>query len=61
VKLLLDTHLLIWAAARIGHVPAGAWALMEAPDNSLYFSAASASHPTLAVKASKLEARDQRD
>jgi antitoxin (DNA-binding transcriptional repressor) of toxin-antitoxin stability system len=34
---------------------------MGAPDNSLYFSAASASHPTLAVKASKLEARDQRD
>jgi len=41
VKLLLDTHLLIWAAAGLAHVPAGARALLEAPDNSLYFSAAS--------------------
>jgi len=41
VKLLLDTHLLIWAAAGIAHVPAGARVFMEAPENSLYFSAAS--------------------
>jgi len=41
VKLLLDTHLLIWAAAGIGHVPVGARVLMETPDNSLYFSVAS--------------------
>jgi PIN domain nuclease of toxin-antitoxin system len=41
VKLLLDTHLLIWAAEGVEHIPAGARALMEAPDNSLYFSVAS--------------------
>jgi PIN domain nuclease of toxin-antitoxin system len=41
VKLLLDTHLLIWAAAGVEHVPAGARDFMEAPENSLYFSVAS--------------------
>ena len=41
MKLLLDTHLLIWAAEGIEHVPAGARAFMEAPENSLYFSVAS--------------------
>jgi PIN domain nuclease of toxin-antitoxin system len=41
VKLLLDTHLLIWAAEGIEHVPADARALMEAPENSLHFSVAS--------------------
>jgi PIN domain nuclease of toxin-antitoxin system len=35
VKLLVDTHLLIWAAEGIEHVPAGARAFMEVPDNSL--------------------------
>jgi PIN domain nuclease of toxin-antitoxin system len=41
VKLLLDTHLLMWAAEGIEHLPAGARGLMEAPENSLYFSVAS--------------------
>jgi PIN domain nuclease of toxin-antitoxin system len=41
VKLLLDTHLLIWAAESIDQVPAGARALMEAAENSLHFSVAS--------------------
>ena len=41
MKLLLDTHLLIWAAEDIKRVPAGARALMEAPENDLYFSVAS--------------------
>jgi PIN domain nuclease of toxin-antitoxin system len=41
VKLLLDTHLLIWAAAGIEQLPAGARVLMAAPENSLYFSVAS--------------------
>ncbi len=41
MKLLLDTPLLIWAAAGVEHVPTGARALMEAPDNTLYFSVAS--------------------
>ena len=41
MKLLLDTHLLIWAAAGVDHIPAGARAFMEAPENSLYFSVAS--------------------
>jgi PIN domain nuclease of toxin-antitoxin system len=41
VKLLLDTHLLVWAAEGLEHVPSGARVFMETPDNSLYFSAAS--------------------
>jgi len=41
VKLLLDTHLLIWAAEGIEHIPAGALAFMEAPENDLHFSVAS--------------------
>jgi PIN domain nuclease of toxin-antitoxin system len=41
VKLLLDTHLLIWAAEGIEHVPAGARVLMEVSENELYFSVAS--------------------
>jgi PIN domain nuclease of toxin-antitoxin system len=41
VKLLLDTHLLIWAAEGREQVPAGARVLMEADENSLYFSVAS--------------------
>ena len=41
MKLLLDTHLLIWAAEGIEHLPKVARALMEAPENSLYFSVAS--------------------
>jgi PIN domain nuclease of toxin-antitoxin system len=41
VKLLLDTHLLIWAADGIERVPAGARALMADPGNELLFSVAS--------------------
>jgi len=41
VKLLLDTHLLIWAAEGIERIPAGARALMSARENELYFSVAS--------------------
>jgi PIN domain nuclease of toxin-antitoxin system len=41
MKLLLDTHLLIWAADGIERVPAGARALMADPDNELLFSVAS--------------------
>jgi PIN domain nuclease of toxin-antitoxin system len=41
VKLLLDTHLLIWAAAGIECVPPGARAAMADPANELFFSAAS--------------------
>ncbi len=41
MKLLLDTHLLIWAAEGIEHVPAGARVLMEVSENELYFSVAS--------------------
>ncbi len=41
MRLLLDTHLLIWAAAGVELVPAGARVLMEAAENSLYFSVAS--------------------
>jgi PIN domain nuclease of toxin-antitoxin system len=41
VKLLLDTHLLIWAAESIERLPKGARALMANPENELLFSVAS--------------------
>ena len=41
MKFLLDTHLLLWAAARPEMLSAAARALMEDPQNSLQFSAAS--------------------
>ena len=39
MKLLLDTHMLLWAAA--GTLPREAEALVADPDNTLYFSPAS--------------------
>lgn len=39
MKLLLDTHMLLWAAA--GNLPKDAETLVAAPDNTLYFSPAS--------------------
>lgn len=41
MKLLLDTHLLIWAAESIERLPIGARALMANPENELLFSVAS--------------------
>jgi PIN domain nuclease of toxin-antitoxin system len=41
VKLLLDTHLLLWAAGRPDQLPAAAHVLLDDPDNELRFSAAS--------------------
>ncbi|MBU2767230.1 type II toxin-antitoxin system VapC family toxin [Acidithiobacillus ferrivorans] len=41
MKLLLDTHLLIWAADSMERVPVGARALMADQDNELFFSVAS--------------------
>jgi PIN domain nuclease of toxin-antitoxin system len=41
VKLLLDTHLLIWAADGIERVPSGARTLMADLENELLFSVAS--------------------
>jgi PIN domain nuclease of toxin-antitoxin system len=41
MKLLLDTHLLIWAAEGIERVPTGARVLMADPENELLFSVAS--------------------
>lgn len=41
MKLLLDTHLLIWAADNIDRVPPVACALMSDPQNELLFSVAS--------------------
>ena len=41
MKLLLDTHLLLWAAGSPGQLPAKARVLMEDPQNDLLFSAAS--------------------
>ena len=41
MKLLLDTHLLLWAAGEPGRLSAAARALIDDPDNELLFSAAS--------------------
>lgn len=41
MKLLIDTHLLIWAAAGVELVPPEARALMADPEAELYFSVAS--------------------
>lgn len=41
MKLLLDTHLLLWAAAQPERLPEEARVLMEAPENELVFSVAS--------------------
>ncbi len=41
MKLLLDTHLLLWAAGLPDQLPATARLLMEDPQNELLFSAAS--------------------
>ena len=41
MKLLLDTHLLLWAADSIERVPPNARTLMSDPQNELLFSAAS--------------------
>lgn len=41
MKLLLDTHLLLWVAEADDRLPAAARALLEDTDNELFFSAAS--------------------
>lgn len=41
MKLLLDTHVLLWAAGSPDQLPPAARALLEDPNNELVFSAAS--------------------
>ena len=41
MKLLLDTHLLLWAAGSPDRLSAAARTLLEDPENELFFSAAS--------------------
>jgi PIN domain nuclease of toxin-antitoxin system len=41
VKLLLDTHLLLWAAGEPERLSPEALELLDAPENELFFSAAS--------------------
>jgi PIN domain nuclease of toxin-antitoxin system len=41
MKLLLDTHLLLWAAGQPERLSDKALALIESPENELFFSAAS--------------------
>ena len=41
MKLLLDTHALLWAAGTPDRLSTEAQALLNAPENELYFSAAS--------------------
>ena len=41
MKLLLDTHLLLWAAEGFEYLPPDAQTLMSDPENELFFSVAS--------------------
>jgi len=41
MKLLLDTHLLLWAAQGVEHLPVDARTVMSEPENELLFSVAS--------------------
>ena len=41
MKILLDTHLLLWAMARPARLPSDVRDLLNDPDNELFFSAAS--------------------
>jgi PIN domain nuclease of toxin-antitoxin system len=41
MRLLLDTHLLVWAMGEPERLPAGCTAMLEDPSNSLVFSVAS--------------------
>src|SRR5262245_36534632 len=41
MRLLVDTHLLLWAVARTRRLPKEARRLLENPANDVYFSAAS--------------------
>lgn len=41
MKLLLDTHLLLWAASEPQRIPKSARVLIEDPENEVVFSAAS--------------------
>lgn len=41
MKLLLDTHLLLWAAQGVESLPPEAQPLMSVPENELFFSVAS--------------------
>lgn len=41
MNLLLDTHVLLWAAGSPEQLSEKAWALIENPNNNLYFSVAS--------------------
>ena len=41
MRLLLDTHLLVWAMGEPERMPAGCTAMLEDPSNSLVFSVAS--------------------
>jgi PIN domain nuclease of toxin-antitoxin system len=41
MKFLLDTHLLLWAAGEPDRLPVQARKLLDAPENELFFSAAS--------------------
>ena len=40
MKLLLDTHILLWAAGQPGRLPSDARELIGAPENELFFSSA---------------------
>jgi PIN domain nuclease of toxin-antitoxin system len=54
VRLLLDTHVLIWAAARPNRVRAEARAAIEDAANTVYVSAVSAWETSIKIAAGKL-------
>lgn len=41
MRFLLDTHVLLWALAEPGRIPAGAREWLESPEHQVFFSAAS--------------------
>jgi PIN domain nuclease of toxin-antitoxin system len=58
LRLLLDTHVLLWAAARPERLSEKARAALEEPENPLYFSAASAAELAIKIAIGKLTLPD---
>jgi len=61
VKLLIDTHILLWWLGGDGRLPKTARALMEDPDNTLFVSAVSVWEMRLKQSLGKLELPDDFD
>lgn len=55
MRLLLDTHVFLWALLQRDRIPPKTWNLLETPDNELYLSAASAWEISVKVALGKLK------